>query len=267
MKSLEQIISPIAVELERFERSFEGALKSDTLPMDRVMRYVTDAKGKRLRPILVYLTAKLLGEINDVTHRTALFVEMIHTATLIHDDVVDASDTRRGQPSVNARWSNASAVLAGDYVLSKAILLLLNDQDILQEMMASTAAMSEGELIQNEMKVHPDWDETLYLEIITRKTAMLLRSCCVGGAISVGTCPDLLRPVANYGLNLGIVFQMRDDILDADDALSVRLAQKLLPVYLEKTLKALSALEPLARDHTAFDSLKALTDFCAVRES
>ena len=143
------IIHPIAAELQQFEAFFEQTLKAETEPMNSIMRYVSDTRGKRLRPILVLLGAKLFGEVNVQTLRAATFVEMVHSATLIHDDVVDDSDQRRSKASVKAQFGNLSAVLAGDYLLAKSMLLLSHPDDyaILQEMLRTTAAMSEGELM------------------------------------------------------------------------------------------------------------------------
>ena len=255
---------------ERFEKAFAAAMSSDTAPMEAVLRYVAGAKGKRLRPELVYLTARLFGEVNESTDRTALFVEMIHTATLIHDDVVDASDERRGQASVNARWDNTTAVLAGDFLLSKAMLLLSHPEDhaILEEMLRTTLAMSEGELMQNGERRTENGE--LYLEIIERKTAQLIRACCVGGAMTVlsDNTEDRrqkLELIGEFGLNLGLVFQMRDDILDADNAEHVAMAELLLPEYIKKALKALEALTPFVTDQQALSSLKELIVFCAER--
>ena len=184
MKNLKYIITPIRGELARFEAYFEQTLKADTEPMGSIMRYVLDSQGKRLRPILVLLSARLFGEVNDKTLRAATFVEMVHSATLIHDDVVDNADQRRDQASVKARFGNLSAVLAGDYLLAKAMLLIANDTDILNEMLHTTAAMSEGELMQNASFWRPDGRQNdAYIDIITRKTALLMRSCCVAGAM------------------------------------------------------------------------------------
>ena len=140
MKTLDQIISPIAAELQQFETFFGQTLKAETEPMNTIMQYVHETKGKRLRPILVLLSAKLFGESNEQTLRAATFVEMVHGATLIHDDVVDDDDQRRGHASVKAQFGNLSAVLAGDYLLAKAMLLIANDTDILNEMLQTTAA-------------------------------------------------------------------------------------------------------------------------------
>ena len=256
-------------EMEDFEFVFRKAISSEAVPMDEILGYVSRVKGKRLRPSLVLLSARLFGEVNESTRRTALFVEMLHTATLIHDDVVDGSDMRRGQASVNARWDSKSAVLAGDYLLSKAMKLLSDPANnrVFQEMLDVAMAMSEGEIIQNRRQKTEDrrQEEEEYLNIIERKTARLMRACCMGGAISVGATQEVINKVGEFGLNLGMVFQMRDDILDADDPESVAFAEKLLPEYLEKAIMALDALEPLVIDDEALSSLRKLTVFCAER--
>lgn len=246
-------------EMEEFESRFAEALRGSVLPMDEVLCYVEAAPGKRLRPWLVFLSARLFGEINDTTRRTALFVELLHTATLIHDDVVDGSDTRRGQPSVNARWNSQVAVLAGDYLLAKAMRLLSNPEDhlILKEMLDVAMKMSEGELLQNgKLKVESG---KMYLDIVTRKTARLIQACCVCGAMSVNSSllTSCSLPLADFGLNYGLVFQMRDDI---DDGENVEMAKALLPVYQEKALKALEAMEPMVSDKEALESLRNLVE-------
>ena len=249
-------------EMEKLEVAFKEVMSSEVIPMDEVLDYVSSVKGKRLRPSLVFLTAKLFGEINESTQRTALFVEMLHTATLIHDDVVDGSSFRRGQASVNARWDGKTAVLVGDYLLAKAMTLLSAPEDrlILKEMLDVAMMMSEGELLQSEeLGVR---SEEYYLGIIERKTARLMRACCLGGALSVTShlSPLTSHLISDFGLNLGLVFQMRDDIRDADDADTVLMAKKLLPVYWEKTVKALDALEPVAKDAESMASLRALSN-------
>lgn len=251
VKSLEQIILPITAELTQFEAFFGQTLRAETEPMDSIMRYVLDTQGKRLRPVLVLLGAKMFGEVNEKTLRAATFVEMVHSATLIHDDVVDDSDSRRKKASVKARFSNLSAVLAGDYLLAKAMLLIANDTDILNEMLRTTAAMSEGELMQNQ-------NQSNYIDIITRKTAMLMRSCCAAGALSVNTSPEQVQQIADFGLNFGILFQLRDDILDGENT---EIAKVLLPTYYEKTMKTLNDFLP----SEIVDTLCDLTVFCAER--
>lgn len=252
-------------EMERFEKAFEAAMASEVLPMDAVVHYAASMRGKRLRPRLVFLSAALFGTVNDVTRRTALFVEMLHTATLIHDDVVDGSDERRGQASVKARWSNKAAVLAGDYLLSKAMFQLSDSSNhlILKEMLDTAMAMSEGELLQSEE--FNAKSEKFYLEIIERKTARLFRACCVGGALSVGASNEVVDKIGDFGLNLGMVFQMRDDVMDDDNPETTILANRLLPEYKEKVLKALEMLSPLVKNVEWTASLRDLALFCAER--
>ena len=277
MKNLNNIITPIAAELTRFEVFFEQTMKAETEPMDDIMRYVQESRGKRLRPILVLLSAKLLGEVNERTLRAATFVEMMHSATLIHDDVVDDADQRRGKASVKAQFGNHSAVLAGDYLLAKAILLLSHPSDspLLTEMLRTAAAMSEGELMQGTvgLSYHGSRNgnriesgchdvtalQTQYLDIITRKTATLLRSCCVAGALSVDATQEQVQQMADFGINFGILFQLRDDMLDGEN---VEQAQALLPLYYEKALQALEGFPPTEITET----LRDLTVFCAERE-
>ena len=287
MKKLEHIIEPIRAELAQFEVFFEQTMQAETKPMDSIMRYVQESRGKRLRPILVLLSAKLLGEVNERTLRAATFVEMMHSATLIHDDVVDDADQRRGKASVKAKFGNHSAVLAGDFLLAKAMLLLSqpDEYNLLQEMLRTATTMSEGELLQNatkslslrslrtlegskgrdkkvESSIDRPFDELRdlnYLDIITRKTATLLRSCCVAGAMSVNATSEQIGMMADFGLNFGTLFQLRDDLLDGEN---VEQAQALLPVYYEKALKALDGFEP----SEITEALRDLTVFCAERE-
>ena len=255
------IIRPITAELAQFEAFFEKTLHAETEPMDSIIRYVLDSQGKRLRPILVLLSAKLFDVVNDQTIRAATFVEMVHSATIIHDDVVDDANQRRGKSSVKAHFGNLSAVLAGDFLLAKAMLLLANPDDpaILQEMLSTTAAMSEGELMQN-LSICEDADgDNEYLDIITRKTAMLMRSCCVAGALSVKATPEQVQHIADFGLLFGQLFQIRDDILDSENT---EQSQALLPVYYEKALQTLDSFP----SSEIVDTLRDLTVFCAERE-
>lgn len=242
---MEQIIEPITTELAQFEAYFERTLRAETEPMDTIMRYVHETKGKRLRPMLVLLSAKLFGEVNERTLRAATFVEMVHSATLIHDDVVDDSDQRRDKASVKAHFGNFSAVLAGDYLLAKAMLLIANDTDILNEMLRTAATMSEGELMQNvlvsSMSLSKNRPNEAYLNIITRKTATLMRSCCIAGALSVEATPEQVQQISDFGLNFGILFQLRDDLIDHENTEN---AQILLPIYYERALQALDGFTP-----------------------
>ena len=275
VKTLEHIITPLSPELARFEAFFRQSLKADTEPMDTIMRYVSDTKGKRLRPLLVLLSAKLFGEVNERTLRAATFVEMLHNATLIHDDVVDDTDLRRDKASVKAQFGNLSAVLAGDYLLAKAMLLIANDADIMTEVLATSAAMSEGELIQGAvgLSYHGSRNgnrensgchnvtalQSQYLDIITRKTALLMRSCCVAGAMSVHATPEQIQHIADFGLNFGVLFQLRDDLLDGENT---EIAQALLPEYQQKTL---DSLKPFPATEM-LGALRKLTVFCAERK-
>ena len=256
MKNLDEITRPIAAELAQFEAFFGQTLRADSEPMDSIMQYVRSTRGKRLRPILVLLSAKLFGEVNERTLRAATFVEMVHTATLIHDDVVDDDDLRRGQASVKAQWDSRTAVLAGDYLLAQAMLLISqpDDHEILQEMLRTSAAMSEGELMQNQN--HPDGFD--YMDIITRKTATLMRSCCAAGAMSVGATAEQVEQIAAFGLCFGQLFQMHDDILDADNPKVLACAQQLLPTYLQQAhtlLEAFPASEAQQALHELVDTL------------
>ena len=279
VKELAQIITPIATELAQFEGFFEQTMKAETEPMERIMRYVGDTRGKRLRPMLVLLSAKLFGQVNERTVRAAAFVELVHSATLLHDDVVDDDDERRGRSSVKAQFGNLSAVLAGDFLLAKAMLLLSapGDHAILQEMLRTAAAMSEGELMQGTRSLSPSkgrgeevetykgrpFDKLRdlnYLDIITRKTAMLMRSCCAAGALSVEATPKQVQQIADFGIHFGILFQLRDDLLDGEN---LEQAQALLPVYYEKTMQALEGFPP----SEITEALRDLTMFCAERES
>lgn len=264
VKKMTDIIHPIAAELAQFETFFAQTMKAETEPMDSIMRYVFETRGKRLRPIMVLFSAKFFGKPNEQTQRAAIFVEMVHSATLIHDDVVDDANARRKKASVKAQFGNLSAVLAGDYLLAKAMLILSNPDDhaILQEMLSTTAAMSEGELMQTIVAdcVSQSGNTTKYLDIITRKTAMLMRSCCVAGALSVNATPEQIQQIADFGLNFGILFQLRDDILDGENA---EIAQIMLPDYLEKTLQSLEGFQ----NTEIAEAFKELTMFCAERNS
>ncbi len=262
VKQLEHITAPVAAELAQFEAFFDRTLQANTEPMDAIMRYVGETKGKRLRPLLVLLSAKLFGEVNEQTLRAATFAEMVHSATLIHDDVVDDADLRRDRASVKTQFGNLSAVLSGDYLLAKAMLLLSNPKDIgiLNEMLGTTAAMSEGELMQNASFLLPNGSKNdAYLDIITRKTALLIRSCCIAGAMSVNATEEQIRQISDFGIHFGILFQLRDDLLDGEN---MELAQALLPEYRQKTLLALEGF------HNAeiVAALRELTVFCAERE-
>jgi len=213
---LHDITQPIEQELAAFDEHFGSAMKSKVAFVDLITRYIVRQKGKRIRPILVLLVAKACGDINESTYRGASLVEILHTATLIHDDVVDDADTRRGLASINAVWKNKIAVLMGDYLLAKGLLLSLNNDDFLFLKILSDAVrrMSEAEILQIAKSRHLNIDEKTYLMIISDKTASLLSTCCQIGAASVTRDPETLRRMGDFGENVGMVFQIRDDLLD-----------------------------------------------------
>ena len=206
----------IGNELEIFEKKFGDAVKSKTPLLDRIMRYVIKRKGKQLRPMFVFLSAKMHGEINESTYRAAALVELLHTATLVHDDVVDESLERRGFFSINALWKNKIAVLVGDYLLSKGLLLSIEAGEFKQLQILSEAVkqMSEGELLQIEKTRNLNLNEEIYFEIIKSKTASLLSSACSAGAWSTTNNQDIADKMKLFGELTGIAFQIKDDLFD-----------------------------------------------------
>ena len=206
----------IGAELKIFESKFSEAVKSNTPLLDTIMKYIIKRKGKQLRPMFVFLSAKLHGDINESTYRAAALVEMLHTATLVHDDVVDESMERRGFFSINAVWKNKIAVLVGDYLLSKGLLLSVNNNDFEHLHILSDAVrqMSEGELLQIEKTRKLNIDETVYFEIIRNKTASLLSSACGVGAYSTTQSTDICAQMKLFGEKTGIAFQIKDDLFD-----------------------------------------------------
>lgn len=210
------IIAPVRRELSQFEDHFRAALKSNVGIVDAVVRYVARSKGKRVRPALVLLSAGACGGIGESTYRGATLVELLHTATLIHDDVVDEAGTRRGLASINAVWKNKVAVLMGDYILSRGLLVSLDGRDFEFLRITSDAVrrMSEGELLQIQKTRRMNNDEQTYFRIISDKTASLLSSCCEIGARSACDDETRIASMRAFGENLGIAFQIRDDLLD-----------------------------------------------------
>lgn len=209
-------VNLIENELKIFEEKFKDAVNSNVPLLDRVMRYVVKRKGKQLRPMFVFLAAKLCGEVNDSTYRAASLVELLHTATLVHDDVVDDSLERRGFFSVYALWKNKVSVLVGDYLLAKGLLLSLDNNDfrILQILSEAVRKMSEGELLQMEKSRSLNLDEAVYFEIIKNKTASLLASSCAAGTWSTTQNDDLASRMRSFGEKVGIAFQIKDDLFD-----------------------------------------------------
>ena len=206
----------IGKELDTFEKKFADAVRSQTPMLDRIMKYIIKRKGKQMRPMFVFLSAKLNGEINESTYRAAALVELLHTATLVHDDVVDESLERRGFFSINAVWKNKIAVLVGDYLLSKGLLLSTTNEDFQHLHILSEAVkqMSEGELLQMEKSRKLNLDEDIYFEIIRNKTASLLSSACAVGAYSTSKDAAATEKMKLFGQKVGIAFQIKDDLFD-----------------------------------------------------
>ena len=206
----------IAEELQIFEEKFAESVKSNTPLLDRIMKYIIKRKGKQLRPMFVFLSAKLHGPVNESTYRAAALVELLHTATLVHDDVVDESLERRGFFSINALWKNKIAVLVGDYLLSKGLLLSTSSGDFRHLDILSDAVkqMSEGELLQLEKSRKLNLEEDIYFEIIRSKTASLLSSACAVGAWSTSQDEKITDKMKNFGEKTGIAFQIKDDLFD-----------------------------------------------------
>jgi len=216
MLTLEEIKKPIRVNLKEFEKRFLNSMKSPVPLLYTITRYLYRRKGKQMRPMFVFLTAKMLGEVNDSAYRAASFIELLHTASLVHDDVVDDSNERRGFFSINALWRNKIAVLVGDYLLSRGLLLALegNDFHLLKIVSEAVREMSEGELLQIEKARRLDISEAIYFEIIRKKTASLISSCCACGAVAAGASEEITGQMKKFGEYVGISFQIKDDLFD-----------------------------------------------------
>lgn len=214
--SVEEIKAPVKNEMEEFEKKFRDSMRSHVPLLDKIMLYLLKRKGKQLRPTFVFLSAKVCGEMNESTYRAASLIELLHTATLVHDDVVDDAHLRRGFFSLNAIWKNKIAVLVGDYLLSRGLLLSVENKDFTLLGIVSNAVkeMSEGELLQIEKARRLDVDETVYFEIIRQKTAVLIASCCSCGAASVGSSDSVVEQMRLFGEQTGIAFQIKDDLFD-----------------------------------------------------
>ena len=221
MKIVEQIKQPIAFEMELFEQKFRLSMSSKVALLNRITHYIVNRKGKQMRPMFVFLVAKMInhGEVSERTYRGASVIELIHTATLVHDDVVDDSNRRRGFFSVNALWKNKIAVLIGDFLLSKGLLLSIdnNDFDLLKIISVAVREMSEGELLQIEKARRLDITEEVYYEIIRQKTATLIAACCSLGAASVKPNSPEVEQMRRFGELIGMAFQIKDDLFDYGD--------------------------------------------------
>jgi octaprenyl-diphosphate synthase len=199
--SVKEIKAPVAKEMQEFEVHFKESMKSTVPLLDKITHYIVKRKGKQMRPLFVFLTAKLFNNLNASTYRAASLIELLHTATLVHDDVVDESYKRRGFFSINALWKNKIAVLVGDYLLSRGLLLSVENEeyDLLKIVSTSVKLMSEGELLQIEKARKLDIEEDVYFDIITKKTATLIASCCATGAKSAEQSDEVVEKMRLFG--------------------------------------------------------------------
>ena len=216
---LEDIKSPISAQMEEFEHTFRSSMKTRVLLLDKIMNYIVKRKGKQVRPMFIFLSAGACGRINDSTFRGAALIELVHTASLVHDDVVDNANYRRGFFSVNALWKNKIAVLVGDFLLTRGLFLALEhkDYELLSICTNAVKEMSEGELMQMEKARQLDITEEVYFEIIRQKTASLIASCCAIGASSSGASPEVVQQMKTFGELVGMAFQIKDDLFDFGD--------------------------------------------------
>ena len=216
MRTIADIKRPIDAELKAFERHFREAMKSNVALLDKITYYIVKRKGKQMRPMFVFLSAKLLGDVKETSYVAASLIELLHTATLVHDDVVDDADKRRGFFSINALWKNKVAVLVGDYLLSQGLLLALQNHqyELLQIMSTAVKDMSEGELLQMEKARRLDIKEEVYYDIIRQKTASLFSAACAAGMASSTDDAEAVQRMRTFGEKAGIAFQIRDDLFD-----------------------------------------------------
>ena len=216
MNTIKEIKKPIQQEMLLFEKKFKDSLNSKVPLLDKILHYIVKRKGKQMRPMFVFLSGKLFGEINESSFRAASLIELLHTATLVHDDVIDDANMRRGFFSINALWKNKIAVLVGDYLLSKGLLMSLENEeyDLLQIVSKAVKEMSEGELLQIEKARKLDIKEDVYFEIIRQKTATLIAACCACGAVTAKQDKETVERMRKFGELIGIAFQMKDDLFD-----------------------------------------------------
>lgn len=216
MSTIKEIQQPIKVEMDKFESWFRDSMKSRVSLLDNIMHYIIKRKGKQMRPMFVFLSSKVFAPTTDSTYIAASMIELLHTATLVHDDVVDDANKRRGFWSINAIWKNKIAVLVGDYLLSKGLLLAVDNKEfeLLQIMSNSVREMSEGELLQIEKARRLDITEDIYFDIIRQKTATLIAACCAAGASSAKASKEDVEKMRLFGEYTGIAFQIKDDLFD-----------------------------------------------------
>ena len=216
MSAIKHIKAPIKEEMSLFEQKFKDSLKSNVSLLDKIMHYIIKRKGKQMRPMFVFLSAKLFGKFEENTYRAASMIELLHTATLVHDDVIDEANFRRGFFSINSIWKNKIAVLVGDFLLSRGLLLAVKNEEfeLLKIMSTAVQDMSEGELLQIEKARKLDITEDVYFDIIRQKTASLIAACCASGANSVGQNKEVVENMRLFGEKAGIAFQIKDDLFD-----------------------------------------------------
>ena len=252
--SLSEIKSPIDKEMVLFEQKFRQAMQSKVPLLDRIMHYIVKRKGKQMRPMFVFLSAGMCGTISESTYHAASLIELLHTATLVHDDVVDDSNLRRGFFSINALWKNKIAVLVGDYLLSRGLLLSVEQEEFELLKIVSTAvrSMSEGELMQIEKARKLDITEEVYYEIITNKTASLIASCCATGASSVAADKTIVEKMRLFGEYAGIAFQIKDDLLDYESSLKTGKPSGIDIKEHKMTLPVIYALQNCTKEQKKF---------------
>tara|TARA_R110002050_G_scaffold200492_1_gene335349 strand:- start:7578 stop:8552 length:975 start_codon:yes stop_codon:yes gene_type:complete len=216
MSALDKIMAPVKTEMKGFEAKFRDSLKSRVSLLDKIMHYIIKRKGKQMRPMFVFLSAQMNKEVTESTYTAASLIELLHTATLVHDDVVDVSYERRGFFSINALWKNKIAVLVGDYLLSRGLLVALNNDEfqILKIVANAVKEMSEGELLQMEKTRNLNFDESIYYDIIRQKTATLIAACCAAGVSSSGGTDEMVEIARLFGNDVGMAFQLKDDLFD-----------------------------------------------------
>jgi octaprenyl-diphosphate synthase len=252
--SLDEIKSPIKNEMDVFEKKFRLAMQSSVPLLDRIMHYIVKRKGKQMRPMFIFLTAGLTGGITESTYRAASLIELLHTATLVHDDVVDDSNLRRGFFSINALWKNKIAVLVGDYLLSRGLLLSVEHEEFELLKIVSTAVrkMSEGELLQIEKARKLDITEEIYYDIIKAKTASLIASCCATGAASTNASKEDIQRLHDFGEYIGIAFQIKDDLFDYEQTESTGKPRGIDIKEHKMTLPLIYALQQMPKDRKRF---------------
>ncbi len=213
---LQDIKAPIEKEMEEFEQKFRASMHTKVLLLDKIMDYIVKRKGKQMRPMFIFLSAGTCGKITESTFRGASLIELLHTASLVHDDVVDDSNYRRGFFSINALWKNKIAVLVGDFLLSRGLMLSMEhkEYELLSIVNQAVNEMSEGELLQLEKSRHLDISEEVYYQIIRQKTASLIASCCAVGASSAGADAEVVKKMKAFGQHIGMAFQIKDDLFD-----------------------------------------------------